>query len=47
VASAIRHFRNEFEFHVFNNTIVKNNDHGSIEKYITHKDAVEVMKTGN
>ncbi len=41
VASAIRHFRNEFEFHVFNHTIVKNNDHGSIEKYITHKEPLK------
>jgi NADH-quinone oxidoreductase subunit F len=34
VASAIRHFRNEFEFHITNPQIVRNNDHGSIEKYI-------------
>ncbi len=33
VASAIRHFRNEFEFHVAHPEIVKNKDHGSIEKY--------------
>jgi NADH-quinone oxidoreductase subunit F len=33
VASAIRHFREEFEFHVQNPAIVKNIDHGSLEKY--------------
>jgi NADH-quinone oxidoreductase subunit F len=33
VASAISHFRNEFEFHVAHPEIVKNKDHGSIEKY--------------
>ena len=33
VASAIRHFRNEFEFHVAHPEIIKNKDHGSIEKY--------------
>ncbi len=33
VASAIRHFRNEFEFHVAHPEIVKIKDHGSIEKY--------------
>jgi len=37
VASAIRHFRNEFEFHVANSLIVKNRDHGSVEKYINAK----------
>jgi NADH-quinone oxidoreductase subunit F len=37
VASAIRHFRNEFEFHVANPEIIKNRDHGSVEKYITLK----------
>jgi NADH-quinone oxidoreductase subunit F len=36
VASAIRHFRNEFEFHVANPAIVRNRDHGSIEKYHTY-----------
>jgi NADH-quinone oxidoreductase subunit F len=33
VASAIRHFRNEFEFHIANPEIVKNKDHGAIRKY--------------
>jgi NADH-quinone oxidoreductase subunit F len=33
VASAIRHFRNEFEFHVAHPEIVKNKEHGSVEKY--------------
>jgi NADH-quinone oxidoreductase subunit F len=33
VASAIRHFRDEFEFHVSHPEIVKNKDHGSIYKY--------------
>jgi NADH-quinone oxidoreductase subunit F len=33
VASAIRHFREEFEFHVQNPEIVKNIEHGSLEKY--------------
>ncbi len=33
VASAIRHFRNEFEFHVANPEVVRNKDHGSITKY--------------
>jgi NADH-quinone oxidoreductase subunit F len=40
VASAIRHFRNEFEFHVDNPEIVKNKDHGSVEKYITVKNII-------
>jgi NADH-quinone oxidoreductase subunit F len=34
VASAIRHFRNEFEFHIANPEIVKNKEHGPVEKYI-------------
>ncbi|MEI7501692.1 MAG: NADH-quinone oxidoreductase subunit NuoF [Paludibacter sp.] len=34
VAAAIRHFRNEFEFHVANPEIVKNVKHGSLEKYL-------------
>jgi NADH-quinone oxidoreductase subunit F len=34
VASAVRHFRDEFEFHVNNPEIVKNKEHGSIKKYI-------------
>jgi NADH-quinone oxidoreductase subunit F len=33
VASAIRHFSNEFEFHIANPEIIKNKDHGSVEKY--------------
>jgi NADH-quinone oxidoreductase subunit F len=33
VQSAIRHFREEFEFHVYNPGIVRNTDHGSIKKY--------------
>jgi len=33
VASAVRHFRHEFEFHVNNPEIVKNVKHGSLEKY--------------
>ena len=34
VSSAIRHFRNEFEFHVNHPDIVKNIKHGSIHKYL-------------
>jgi NADH-quinone oxidoreductase subunit F len=34
VASAIRHFRDEFEFHITHPQIVKNRNHGSVEKYI-------------
>lgn len=34
VASAIRHFRHEFEFHVQYPEIVRNTNHGSIEKYL-------------
>jgi len=34
VASAIRHFRHEFEFHVQHPEIVGNTNHGSIEKYL-------------
>lgn len=33
VAAAIRHFRHEFEFHVKHPEIVKNIDHGSLEKF--------------
>jgi NADH-quinone oxidoreductase subunit F len=33
VAAAIRHFRHEFEFHVYRPDIVKNIKHGSLEKY--------------
>ena len=33
VSSAIRHFRNEFEFHIGHPEIVKNTDHGSLIKY--------------
>jgi NADH-quinone oxidoreductase subunit F len=33
VASAIKHFRDEFEFHVNNPAIIMNIDHGSISKY--------------
>jgi NADH-quinone oxidoreductase subunit F len=33
VASAIRHFRDEFEFHVANPEKFMNKDHGAIEKY--------------
>jgi NADH-quinone oxidoreductase subunit F len=40
VASAIRHFRNEFEFHVANPEIIKNRDHGSVENYITVKNTI-------
>jgi NADH-quinone oxidoreductase subunit F len=40
VASAIRHFRDEFEFHIDNPEIVKNKDHGSLEKYITVKNTI-------
>jgi NADH-quinone oxidoreductase subunit F len=40
VASAIRHFRDEFEFHVANPDIVKNKNHGGIEKYIKAKNEV-------
>jgi NADH-quinone oxidoreductase subunit F len=34
VASAIRHFREEFEFHVTHPDIVNNSKHGSIHKYL-------------
>jgi len=34
VASAIRHFRDEFEFHIKFPEIVKNVKHGSIQKYL-------------
>ena len=34
VASAIRHFRHEFEFHVQHPEIVKNVNHGSLAKYM-------------
>jgi NADH-quinone oxidoreductase subunit F len=37
VASAIRHFRNEFEFHVANPEVIRNRDHGSVEKYVKAK----------
>jgi NADH-quinone oxidoreductase subunit F len=33
VASAIRHFRKEFEFHIENPDIVKNINHGSLADY--------------
>jgi NADH-quinone oxidoreductase subunit F len=33
VASAIRHFREEFEFHIAHPEIVRNKDHGSLYKY--------------
>jgi len=35
VASAIRHFRHEFEFHISHPDLIKNRDHGSLEKYRT------------
>ena len=34
VASAIRHFRHEFEFHVQHPEIVKNVNHGALSKYV-------------
>jgi NADH-quinone oxidoreductase subunit F len=34
IASVIRHFRHEFEFHVEHPEIVKNIHHGSLEKYM-------------
>jgi NADH-quinone oxidoreductase subunit F len=34
IASVIRHFRHEFEFHVENPEIVKNIHHGNLEKYL-------------
>lgn len=37
VSSAVKHFRNEFEFHVAHPEIVKNINHGSLEKYINAK----------
>jgi NADH-quinone oxidoreductase subunit F len=40
VASAIRHFRDEFEFHIANPEIIKNKDHGSIAKYAKSKTGV-------
>ena len=35
VASAIRHFRHEFEFHVQHPEIVKNVNHGALSKYMS------------
>ncbi|MFN8210222.1 MAG: NADH-quinone oxidoreductase subunit NuoF [Bacteroidales bacterium] len=35
VKSAVRHFRDEFEFHVKNPHIIINKDHGSLKKYET------------
>jgi NADH-quinone oxidoreductase subunit F len=40
VASAIRHFRSEFEFHIANPDIVRNKDHGSVEKYVSVKSTI-------
>jgi NADH-quinone oxidoreductase subunit F len=37
VASAVRHFRNEFEFHVSNPEVIKDKNHGSVEKYVNSK----------
>ncbi len=37
VASAIRHFRHEFEFHVDNPEVVKNVNHGAVKKDISYK----------
>lgn len=37
VASAIRHFRHEFEFHVSNPEIITNNKHGDINNLIINK----------
>lgn len=34
VNSAIRHFRNEFEFHIEHPDLIKNVQHGSLEKYM-------------
>jgi NADH-quinone oxidoreductase subunit F len=34
IASVIRHFRNEFEFHVNHPEIIKNIRHGSLQKYL-------------
>jgi NADH-quinone oxidoreductase subunit F len=44
VASAIRHFRDEFEFHIAHPAIVKNRDHGSIEKYRDTAPLLQNMK---
>jgi NADH-quinone oxidoreductase subunit F len=43
VDSAIRHFRDEFEFHVKNPGIIVNIDHGSIKRYET---AVKTVVNG-
>lgn len=40
VASAIKHFRHEFEFHIANPEIVRDKNHGSIEKYVSVKSNV-------
>jgi NADH-quinone oxidoreductase subunit F len=34
VASAIKHFRDEFEFHVKHPEIIRNIKHGNIQQYI-------------
>lgn len=34
VGSAIRHFRNEFEFHIEHPEIIRNTRHGALEKYM-------------
>jgi NADH-quinone oxidoreductase subunit F len=34
VASAIRHFRHEFEFHIENPEVVRKHDHGSLIRYV-------------
>ena len=44
VASAIRHFRDEFEFHITHPGIVKNRDHGSLEKYKDKAQLLQNMK---
>ena len=37
IASVIRHFRSEFEFHVNHPEIIKNIRHGSLEKYLKNE----------
>ena len=42
IASFIRHFRQEFEFHVEHPEIVKNIHHGSLDKYLK-KESISIV----
>jgi len=42
IASVIRHFRQEFEFHVEHPEIVKNIHHGSLDKYLK-KESISIV----